>query len=150
VVPGAIFKITPGVVGALSIWGSHIGVADFGALLIAIAWVVSLLRDYRPARALREELKDERAARGDLERKYDELEKRHAELERKYETLSKGRDFGLAFAPLERAIDQARADASHEHEKILVALEGIVKALSQNSAVVGALAAGINAGTIPN
>jgi biopolymer transport protein ExbB/TolQ len=136
----------------LEIVNGHVG--DFALLLVALAYVVSLVRDWRPIRALRDENKDLRTAFTELQRKYDDLEKR-------YIAIEKSRDFQAAFEPLARAIDQARADSSHEHERRLTAFSAleerseqawteITRGLAANTSALGALAAGINAGTVPD
>jgi phage shock protein A len=132
----------------------HVGASEIVLFFLGLAYVVSLVRDYRPIRALREENRDLRVALGELQRKYDELEK-------KYVTLEKSRDFQSAFEPLSRAIDKARSDGSHEHEKLLTAFSEherreeqawaeITRGLAANTAALGALAAGINAGVTNN
>lgn len=136
-------------------FGAHLSVGDDALIIAVVAYVVSIVRDWRPIRALREENRDLRATLEQQEQRYNALEHRYSELERKCAFLEKSRDFGTAFEPLSRAIDQARADSTHEHEKILGALEAVVgqlgelaKGLASNSAVTAALAAGINAGTV--
>lgn len=128
-------------------------------LFIAIAYAVSLLRNWRPIRALREENSDLRATVAQLQHSNGVLEKKYADLEHKYEILAKSRDFQSAFDGAMRAIDQTRADSTHEHERMLAALVAleerseaawteITRGLSANTSVVAALAAGINAGTV--
>jgi len=121
-------------------------------LFVALGYVVSLVRDWRPIRTLRQENADLRAALADLQSKYDDLEKRYA-------TIEKSRDFQSAFEPLARAIDKARTDSSQEHAKLLDAFAAherseeqawteITRGLAANTSALAALAAGINAGTV--
>lgn len=133
----------------------HGSLTDYALLLIGLAYVVSLLRDWRPIRSLRSENRDLRGALEQSDRRCAALETRCAELEGKCAALEKSRDFQTSFAEVVRAIDQARADTTHEHEKLLGALDGIVhelgelgKGIAQNTAATAALAAGINAGTV--
>ena len=134
----------------MDVINGHLG--DFALLLIGLAYVISLLRDYRPIRALRDENADLRAAFTDLQRKYDDLEGR-------YKLLEQSRDFHASFEPLTHTIEQARADGTRERAKLLEALEAhevreerawaeITRGLAANTAVLGTLAAGINAGTL--
>lgn len=132
---------------------THVGASEIVLVFIGLAYVVSLVRDWRPIRTLRQENSDLRTALTELQRKYDDLEKRHLMLE-------KSRDFQAAFEPLARAIDQMRADSGQEHEKLLTAFADheqreagawseITRSLAANTSALAALAAGINAGTIP-
>lgn len=127
-------------------------------LFIAMAYAISLLRNWRPIRALRDENSDLRATIVELQRANGDLERKYTELEHKYQTLEKSRDFQTAFDGALRAIDQTRADSTHEHERMLAALSAleersekawteITRGLAANTSALGALAAGIYAGT---
>jgi biopolymer transport protein ExbB/TolQ len=146
--------------GIVALIGSHISVGDFAFVLIAAAYILSIIRDWRPARTLRDENREVRAEREKLQHQYDELLKKYNEIEARCAQLEKSRDFHEAFQESLRAIDQARADASHEHERILNAIEAkqeaekkaweqLTQTLAAVSTGVTALAAGINAGAIP-
>lgn len=123
-------------------------------LFIALGYVVSLVRDWRPIRTLRQENSDLRASLADLQRKY-------TELEQKYTAIEKSRDFQSAFEPLARAIDKAHTESLAEHERLLAAFMDherreekawteITRGLAANTSALGALAAGINAGVTRN
>lgn len=129
-------------------------------LFVALAYAISLLRNWRPIRALRDENSDLRATITQLQQANHELDRKYTELEHKYQTLEKSRDFQTAFDGALRAIDQTRSDSSHEHERMLVALNAleerseqawteISRGLAANTSALAALAAGINAGTVP-
>lgn len=146
--------------GVFAIAGGHISIGDYAFLLVATAYIISLFREWRPARALREELREARAQCDEAERKCADLEKKYDDLEKRYTVLERSRDFTQAFEPMERTLAQAGKDASAEHKEIVAALDNlsqsvkdgiaeVVKNLSSNTAATGILAAGINAGTVP-
>lgn len=139
-------------VGTFALIGAHLTIGDFGFLLIGVAYLISIVRDWRPVRQLREENRELRAERDDDRKKLEAQEQR-------IKTLEESRDVARALVPLERALDQARSDMSHEHEKIILHLDALskgvetgitelVKGLSGNTAVTATLAAGINAETV--
>lgn len=143
-----------------AIGGHDFSIGDYAFLLIAAAYIISLFREWRPARTLREELREARAQCDEAEKKSAELEKKLDDIEKRYVILERSRDFTQAFEPMERTIGQARLDASAEHKEIVAALDNlarsvrdgisdIVKNLSSNTTATGILAAGVNAGTIP-
>lgn len=132
---------------------------DWIPVFLVAAYVVSLVRDWRPIRSLRDENRDLRATVEAQSKRYDALEKKYDELAGKYASLEKSRDFSSAFEPLSHAIDRLRVDANSEHEKMLAAIDGlerrseeafaeITRGLAANTAVISTLAAGINAGTL--
>lgn len=82
---------------------------DYIPVFLAIAYLVSLLRDWRPIRSLREENRELRRQVDEQGEKYNELERQHRELEVKYQALEKSRDFEKAFEPLARAITEHTA-----------------------------------------
>lgn len=132
---------------------------DWVPVFLVVAYVVSLVRDWRPIRSLRDENRDLRASLEEQTKRFNALEKKYEELAGKYAALEKSRDFTAAFQPLSAAIDRSRADANTEHEKMLAALDSlerrneeawaeIARGLAANTAVISTLAAGINAGTL--
>lgn len=132
---------------------------DWVPVFLVAAYIVSLVRDWRPIRSLRDENRDLRAALDEQSKRYDALERKYDELAGKYAALEKSRDFSSAFEPLSHAIDRSRKDANAEHEKMLAVLDGferrseeafaeITRGLAANTAVISTLAAGINAGTL--
>lgn len=132
---------------------------DWVPVFLVVAYIVSLVRDWRPIRSLRDENRDLRSALDEQTKRYNALEKKFDELAAKYALLEKSRDFASAFDPLSAAIDRSRKDAHAEHEKMLSVLDGverrseeafaeITRGLAANTAVISTLAAGINAGTL--
>ena len=132
---------------------------DWVPVFLVAAYIVSLVRDWRPIRSLRDENRDLRSALDEQTKRYNVLEKKFDDLASKYALLEKSRDFASAFEPLSRAIDQSRKDANAEHERMLAAIDGIdrrseeawseiARGLAANTAVISTLAAGINAGTL--
>jgi biopolymer transport protein ExbB/TolQ len=130
----------------------HLSSGTYALIFIAIAYIVSLVRDWRPIRTLRDENKE-------LRRELNKLQAKYADLEKKYDELGKSRDFQAAFEPIIRSIDQARDAASHEHKDLHAAFvqheqreaqawSEITRGLAANTSVLAALAAGINAGTL--
>lgn len=132
---------------------------DYVPLFLVAAYVVSLIRDWRPIRSLRDENRDLRATLDEQTKRFAALEKKYDELASKYALLEKSRDFSAAFEPLAHAIERSRQDANTEHEKMLAAIDGmerrseeawaeLTRGLAANTAVISTLAAGINAGTL--
>ena len=132
---------------------------DWVPVFLVVAYVVSLVRDWRPIRSLRDENRDLRASLEEQSKRFAALETKYDELSRKYAALEKSRDFSSAFQPLSAAIDRSRADANAEHEKMLAAIDvlerrseeaftEISRGLAANTAVISTLAAGIHAGTV--
>ena len=132
---------------------------DWVPVFLVAAYIVSLVRDWRPIRSLRDENRDLRATLEEQSKRFASLEKKYDELSSKYAALEKSRDFSAAFEPLAHAIDKTRADANSEHVRMLAALDSlerrseeawaeIARGLSANTAVISTLAAGINAGTM--
>lgn len=133
---------------------------DWVPVFLVVAYIVSLVRDWRPIRSLRDENRDLRAALDEQSKRFAALETKYEELARKYALLEKSRDFTTAFEPLARAIEKSREDANSEHVRMLAALDTlernseeawaeIARGLAANTAVISTLAAGINAGTVP-
>jgi hypothetical protein len=134
-------------------------VYDWVPVFLVVAYIVSLVRDWRPIRSLRDENRDLRSALDEQSKRYDALERKYEDLAAKYATLEKSRDFSSAFQPLAAAIDRSRVDATSEHEKMLAAIDSlerrseeawseIARGLAANTAVISTLAAGIHAGTV--
>lgn len=132
---------------------------DWVPVFLVAAYVVSLVRDWRPIRSLRDENRDLRASLEEQSKRYDALEKKYDDLAGKYAVLEKSRDFASAFEPLSHAIERSRKDANAEHERMLSAIDAIerrseeawgeiTRGLAANTAVISTLAAGINAGTL--
>lgn len=132
---------------------------DWVPVFLVAAYIVSLVRDWRPIRSLRDENRDLRATVEAQSKRYDALEKKYDDLAGKYAALEKSRDFSSAFEPLSHAIEQSRKDANAEHERMLAAIDAIerrseeawseiTRGLAANTAVISTLAAGINAGTL--
>lgn len=132
---------------------------DWVPVFLVAAYIVSLVRDWRPIRSLREENRDLRSSLEEQSKRYDALEKKYDDLAGKYAVLEKSRDFSSAFQPLAAAIDRARHDSNTEHERMLAVIDGlerrseeawaeIARGLAANTAVISTLAAGINAGTL--
>lgn len=143
-VPGAA------ILGALSVQN----LALYATVVSLLAGVLVISAVWAAAKAWREraEARSDEATQlaGELETRQAENQKLHERLS----ALEKSRDFVAAFEPLTRAIDQARADSTHEHEKlqaglseVVTALGEIAKGLAANTGVTGALAAGIHAGS---
>ena len=132
---------------------------DWVPVFLVAAYVVSLVRDWRPIRSLRDENRDLRASLEEHSKRYDALEKKYDELAGKYAALEKSRDFSSAFQPLSVAIDRSRKDANSEHERMLSVIDSlerrseeawaeIARGLAANTAVISTLAAGIHAGSV--
>ena len=132
---------------------------DWVPVFLVAAYIVSLVRDWRPIRSLRDENRALRAALDEQTKRYNALEKKFDELAGKHAVLEKSRDFAAAFEPLAHAIERSRKDANSEHERMLKAIDGIdrrseeawaeiARGLAANTAVISTLAAGINAGTL--
>jgi len=132
---------------------------DWVPVFLVAAYIVSLVRDWRPIRSLRDENRDLRATLDEQGKRFAALEKKYDELSSKYAALEKSRDFSAAFEPLSRSIEKSRTDANSEHVRMLAALDSlerrseeawaeIARGLAANTAVISTLAAGINAGTL--
>lgn len=132
---------------------------DWIPVFLVVAYIVSLVRDWRPIRSLREENRDLRSALDEQSKRYDALERKYEDLASKYALLEKSRDFKSAFDPLAQALDKHREAANAEHTRMLAALDAIerhseeawaeiARGLAANTAVISTLAAGINAGTL--
>lgn len=119
----------------------HISIQDYALLLVAVAYTASLIRDFRPIRALRSENAE---LRGELEKKDKEM----AEKTRQFEVLEGSRDFKAAFNESLRALADARLESSAEHTKIVDGLTAVERGLAANTAALSALAAGIHAGNV--
>jgi septal ring factor EnvC (AmiA/AmiB activator) len=126
-----------------------LSVSDYALIFVAIAYTVSLVRDIRPIRALRKENADLRGQLADCQRDLDETKRKLDEQSQRFEVLEKSRDFKAAFDESLRALENARAATSAEHQGIATVLGQVERGLAAKTAVISTLAAGINAGTFP-
>jgi hypothetical protein len=154
-----VVKATPfaGLLGALSVRN----LALYATTVTLLAGLLVIGAVWAAAKAWREraEARSDEATQlsAELAEEREQKQAQKAENQKLHErvlALEKSRDFVAAFEPLTRAIDQVRADSTHEHEKLQAALEEVVgalgeiaKGLAANTGVTGALAAGIHAGS---
>ena len=128
---GVVQKTALTVAATVAFLGSHIDLQDAVIIAGVAVYIFTVVKDYRPAKKLREELREVRAELAERDKQYADLERRYVELERKYEALEKGRDFSLAFEPLKKQLEESRAEQSAESKKTIDAMHELATTLGE-------------------
>lgn len=92
-------------------------VLDIALILGGVAYIASLLKDWRPIQHLRKENDDLRATLERQQHLYDELNEKYADLKTKYEKLEASRDFQKAFSEVVVALHEVVTAQQQMHDE---------------------------------
>jgi len=140
--------------------GTHFSLADVALGLLALGYLVTLIKDYRPIKALRAENIELRKTFADLQDRYNETTAQLADALKKIEVLEQKTDFSANFSVVHELIKSGTERMLHDHEKILSAITEhgreekevwveVNRGLAANTAVLSTLSAGLTAQLLP-